>query len=78
MGGGTGAFGVTIPRTGEISRSNFSNYSQDELSTLGSFLKGGINVGGQQVGIDPNDYLKQVQQGFIPTFNYAGPTKVSV
>ena len=74
-----GQFGVTIPKTGEFSRSQFQNYSADELATLGSFLQAGVKQpSGGYVGLDPNEYFKEVQEGFIPTFSYTGPTKVSV
>lgn len=75
--GGKGVFGATIPSPNKFSRAEASKLSQSEFDILGSFLKGGINIGGKQVAIDPNDWLQQAQNSWIPQFGTQGKTAPS-
>ena len=79
---GTGQFGVPIYNPGEIGRNTLLNMSEGERQLLGSFLQAGVSDRTGTAGvkptdkytqIDPTDYFKQVQQGFIPTMSEAGP-----
>ena len=64
-----GEFGVDIPTTGQISRSQFQDISQSERDILSSFLKRGVETDGGQVSIDPGDYYNRLAEGFIPTLS---------
>ena len=77
-GGGTlgvGEFGVEVPRTQAISRAESLTYSPAEMDILGSFLKAGFDVNGQQVSYDPVDYWREVEEGFIPTIQAPASTR---
>lgn len=72
----TGQFGVPIPKTQEISNKQFQTFDPTDLAILSSFLKGGVQTGGKQVSINPEDYFKRLQEGFVPSIN-TGATKYS-
>lgn len=70
---GKGQFGVGVPRTQTISRSELQSYSPSDLAVLSSFLKGGvrseegIGAGEGFQGINPEDYFTELEEGLIPT-----------
>lgn len=69
---GTGAFGVQIQGPQAISRAEGSRMTDDEMGVLSSFLKAGIDMGGgRRVSIDPNEYFRQAEESWIPTYNAA-------
>lgn len=73
---GIGQFGVNIPTTQSVSRSQFQTFDPTDLAILSSFLKGGVQQGGTRVGINPEDYFQKLQEGFIPYVN-TGATQYS-
>ncbi len=65
---GTGRFGVGIPTTGSISRSELQAFNPTDIGVLSSFLRGGVETdGGQFQGINPEDYFTELEEGLIPT-----------
>jgi hypothetical protein len=71
--GGTGAFGAEISSPNKISRKQGTSLSTDEMGILSSFLRAGVDVGGgKMVGLNPDEYFKQVEQSWVPTFSGAG------
>lgn len=64
---GQGAFGTQIEAPNQIGRNTYGNLSPSEQAIMNSFLNAGINMGGHQVSIDPTDYLKQMQNSWIPS-----------
>lgn len=66
---GTGAFGTQINAPNTISREQMNNMSPTEQSMLAGLLKAGINIGGQQVSISPEDYMKEQQQSQVPSLD---------
>ncbi len=65
---GQGVFGTAIKSPNSLSRSAFGSLSNSEMSMLAGLLKAGVNIGGKQVALDPNEYFQQVQNSWIPTF----------
>ena len=70
-GGGagyTGEFGVDIPTTQQWSRSQFQDVSPSEMEIISSFLRAGVTPtgGGQEFSFDPQDYFREMKEGFIP------------
>lgn len=65
---GVGRFGVDIPTTGSISRSELQNLNPTDIGILQSFLRGGVETdGGQFQGINPEDFFTELEEGLIPT-----------
>ena len=64
---GKGQFGVNLPTTGSISRSELQSYSPTDLGILESFLRGGVETGGGFQGINPEDFFTELEEGLIPT-----------
>lgn len=64
---GQGVFGATIQAPNQVSRAEFGNLSDSEKAILGSFLKGGINMGGKMTALDPGDFSDQMMRSWIPT-----------
>lgn len=65
---GTGVFGSTIEAPNSLSRAEFGSLSDAELGILNSFLRGGIEIDGRRVSVNPEDYFQQVEKSWIPTF----------
>lgn len=71
---GTGRFGVDIPATQSISRSELQNLSSTDIDILSSFLRGGVQTGepgsylaGRDFqGINPEDFFTELEEGLIP------------
>ncbi len=64
---GTGQFGVDIPSTGSISRSELQAFSPTDIGILSSFLRGGVDTGeGDFQGINPEDFFVELEEGLIP------------
>ncbi len=64
---GVGQFGVDIPTTQSISRSELQGLSKTAIDTLSSFLRGGVDTGeGQFQGINPADYFTELEEGLVP------------
>lgn len=68
---GEGVFGTEILSPNQISRKTFEGFSPTDLDMLSSLLRGGINIDGRRVSINPEDYLSQVQESFVPTLGEA-------
>ncbi|KKK64814.1 hypothetical protein LCGC14_2980400, partial [marine sediment metagenome] len=66
---GKGQFGVNLPTTGSISRSELQSYSPTDLGILESFLRGGVETGGGFQGINPEDFFTELEEGLIPTLS---------
>ena len=64
---GTGQFGVDIPTTGSISRSQFQGFNPTDIGILSSFLRGGVEVDDGFQGINPEDFFTELGEGFVPT-----------
>lgn len=69
---GTGRFGVDLPTSGSISRSDLQGFSATDIGILSSFLRGGVSKGVDQEfsgfqGINPEDFFKELDEGLIPT-----------
>ncbi|KKK85029.1 hypothetical protein LCGC14_2777390, partial [marine sediment metagenome] len=68
---GTGQFGVDIPSTGAISRSQLRGFSPTDVGILSSFLRGGVDIDEgpetQLAGINPEDFFTELEEGFVPT-----------
>ena len=65
---GRGQFGVDIPTTGSISRSELRGFNPTDIGILSSFLRGGVETdGGQFQGINPEDFFTELEEGLIPT-----------
>lgn len=64
---GTGRFGVDIPTTQSISRSELGSLAPTDLDILSSFLRGGVEADGGFQGINPEDYFTELEEGLIPT-----------
>ncbi len=64
---GTGRFGVDIPTTSSISRSELQSFNPTDIDTLSSFLRGGVDTGeGQFQGINPADFFTELEEGLVP------------
>lgn len=63
---GTGAFGAEIPGANEISREAYAGMDATQRDILNSFLRAGVEVGGKRVGINPADYIADLERSFIP------------
>ena len=64
---GTGQFGVGIPSTQSISRSELQGLSKTAIDTLSSFLRGGVDTGeGEFQGINPADFFTELEEGLVP------------
>jgi len=64
---GVGRFGVDLPSTGSISRSQLGGFNATDLGILSSFLKGGVEVGDDTFqGINPEDFFNELSEGLIP------------
>lgn len=65
---GTGRFGVDLPTTGSISRSELGGFSDSDIGILSSFLRGGVETGGggEFQGINPADFFKELGEGLVP------------
>lgn len=65
---GTGQFGVDLPTTQSISRSEFQTFNPTDIGILSSFLRGGVETGeGAFQGINPEDFFTELEEGLIPT-----------
>jgi len=65
---GTGQFGVDLPTTQSISRSELGAFSPTDIGILSSFLKGGVETDGDSFqGINPEDFFTELEEGLIPT-----------
>lgn len=73
---GIGAFGAEIKAPNQISRNQFLGMDPSQLGILASFLKGGIQTvpgdDASRVAINPEDYLTQLINSFIPTIESVG------
>ena len=64
---GTGRFGVDIPTTGSISRSELQSFNPTDIGILSSFLRGGVDTGrGEFQGINPEDFFTELEEGLVP------------
>ncbi len=64
---GTGQFGVALPSTQSISRSELLGFSNVDVDILSSFLRGGVDIGGgEAAGIDPSGFFKELEEGLVP------------
>jgi len=64
---GAGQFGVELPTTQSISRSEFQTFNPSDIGILQSFLRGGVETdGGQFQGINPEDYFTELEEGLVP------------
>lgn len=66
---GQGAFGSTIDAPNQIGRNTYGSLSPSEQAIMQSFLNAGVQMNGQQVSIDPSDYLAQMQKSWVPTLS---------
>ena len=66
---GTGQFGVGIPTTGSISRSQLQGFNPTDIGILSSFLRGGVETDGGFQGINPEDFFTELEEGLIPTLS---------
>ena len=64
---GTGQFGVDIPTTQSISRSELQAFNPTDIGILQSFLRGGVEADGGFQGINPEDFFTELEEGLIPT-----------
>ncbi|KKN47053.1 hypothetical protein LCGC14_0666620 [marine sediment metagenome] len=65
---GAGRFGVDLPTTQSVSRSELQDFSDTDIGILSSFLRGGVGTGeGEFQGISPADYFKELEEGLVPT-----------
>ena len=64
---GTGQFGVDIPTTQSISRSELQGFNPTDIGILSSFLRGGVETDGGFQGINPEDFFTELEEGLIPT-----------
>ena len=67
LSAGTGQFGVDIPTTGSISRSELQGFNPTDIGILSSFLRGGVETDGGFQGINPEDFFTELEEGLIPT-----------
>lgn len=64
---GTGRFGVDLPTTGAISRSELQGFNPTDIGILSSFLRGGVETdGGTFQGINPEDFFTELEEGLVP------------
>jgi len=63
---GTGQFGVDIPTTQSISRSELQGFNPTDIGILSSFLRGGVETDGGFQGINPEDFFTELEEGLIP------------
>ena len=73
----TGEFGAYIPTTQQFTRSGFKEISPDEMKVLASFLRAGSTPYGEtgEVSLDPNEYFREMEEGFVPYMRETGPTQ---
>ncbi|KKL11161.1 hypothetical protein LCGC14_2548580, partial [marine sediment metagenome] len=67
LSAGTGQFGVDIPTTGSISRSELQGFNPTDIGILSSFLRGGVETDGGFQGINPEDFFTELEEGLVPT-----------
>ena len=64
---GVGPFGVELPSTGSISRSELQAFNPTDIGILSSFLRGGVETGeGTFQGINPEDFFTELEEGLVP------------
>ncbi|KKN29517.1 hypothetical protein LCGC14_0843290 [marine sediment metagenome] len=64
---GLGQFGVELPTTGSISRSELQGFNPTDIGILSSFLRGGVETGEDEFqGINPEDFFTELEEGLIP------------
>ncbi len=64
---GAGRFGVSLPSTQSVSRSELVGFSDSDIDILSSFLRGGVNTAeGEFQGINPADYFQELEEGLVP------------
>ena len=63
---GTGRFGVNLPTTGSISRSQLQGFNPTDIGILSSFLRGGVETDGGFQGINPEDFFTELEEGLVP------------
>jgi hypothetical protein len=64
---GTGQFGVELPSTQSVSRSELQGFSTTDIDILSSFLRGGVDIGqGELAGVSPADFFKELEEGLVP------------
>jgi hypothetical protein len=77
VGLGMGQFGVELPATGDISRSELRAFSPTDVGILSSFLRGGVKTGegfmdklpwsdASFQGINPEDFFTELEEGLVP------------
>lgn len=66
---GTGVFGANIPNPNSLGRAEFGALSDSQKQIMGSFLKGGVNIGGRRVALDPVEWFSQAQNSWVPTLD---------
>ena len=72
---GTGEFGVQVPTTQSVSRAESQQISPQEMGVLSSFLRAGFETPGGKVSYNPEDYWREVEEGFVPTMPQTGITQ---
>ncbi len=63
---GLGQFGVELPTTGSISRSELQGFNPTDIGILSSFLRGGVETDGGFQGINPEDFFTELEEGLVP------------
>ncbi|KKN06630.1 hypothetical protein LCGC14_1075290 [marine sediment metagenome] len=64
---GAGQFGVDLPTTQSISRSELGAFNPTDIGILSSFLRGGVETdGGEFQGINPEDFFTELEEGLVP------------
>ena len=64
---GVGVAGARVPGPQEVSHQTLLNMTPTEQAMFQGFLRAGIEVApGQNVAINPEDWLAQAQRGFVP------------
>lgn len=69
---GTGAFGTSIEAPNTFTRREAGASSEADLGMLQGLLRAGINVNGQQVAVDPQEWMSQAQKSWVPTLSEQG------
>jgi len=64
---GTGQFGVDLPASSAISRSQLQGFNATDIDLLSSFLRGGVETDeGTFQGVNPGDFFTELEEGLIP------------
>lgn len=64
---GTGQFGVDLPASSAISRSQLQGFDATDIGLLSSFLRGGVETGEDTFqGINPEDFFTELEEGLVP------------